>query len=75
MHCHSRAFTEGYASVPKYTLRLESSAVKFLVFHLRDLAPFLIRLSRAFTFHNYFIFFLFHFMQPYNKFLFFLIQP
>ena len=36
--------------------------VNFTVFHLRDLSPFLIRLTRAFTFHHYFIFsFLFPF--------------
>ena len=49
-------------SVPKYTPSLEYSRGKFLVFHPKDLTPFLIHLSRAFTFHHYFIFlsFLFH---------------
>ena len=36
--------------------------VNFWVFHPRDLSPFLIRLTRAFTFHHYFIFF------PFNTF-------
>ena len=30
MHCHSRAFTEGYASIPKYTPHLESFRSKLL---------------------------------------------
>ena len=30
MHCCSQAFTEGYASIPKYTLYSESSWGKFL---------------------------------------------
>ena len=64
MHYCSRAFTEGYASAPKYTPHSESSRGNFWVFHPRDLSPFLIRLTRAFTFHHYFIFFHFiHFSQ------------
>ena len=43
----------------------------FWVFHSRDLTPFLIHLSRAFTFHHYFIIFYFsHFIQPFNNFYF-----
>ena len=38
--------------------------VNFWVFHPRDLSPFLVHLTRAFTFHHYFIFFHFiHFSQ------------
>ena len=62
MHYCSRAFIEGYASAPKYTPHSESSQGNFWVFHPRDLSPFLIRLTRAFTFHHYFIFF------PFNTF-------
>ena len=37
--------------------------VNFWVFHPWDLSPFLIRLTRAFTFHHYFIFF---FLFPFH---------
>ena len=47
--------------------------VNFWVFHHRDLSPFLICLTQAFTFHHYFIFFLsfFHFIH-FSQFLSFL---
>ena len=46
--------------------------VDFWVFHHRDFIPFLIRLTRAFTFHYYFIFLsFFHFMR-FSQSLFFL---
>ena len=37
--------------------------VNFWVFHPKDLIPFLIRLTRAFTFHYYFFFHFMHFSQ------------
>ena len=44
------------------TLHIRSlPGVNFLVFYLKDLTPFLIRLSWAFTFHHYFIFLSFPF--------------
>ena len=69
MHCHSRAFTEVYAFVPKYTSHSESSQNKFFGLSPKDFIPFLICLSWAFTFNIILFFFLSHFMQPYNKFL------
>ena len=55
------------------TLPIQSIlGIDFWVFHPRDLIPFLIRLSRAFAFHYYFIFLsFFHFMHL-SHFLFFL---
>ena len=49
--------------------------VNFWVFHPKDLSPFLIRLTRAFTFHHYSFFFFFcHFMH-FSQFLFSFTQP
>ena len=46
--------------------------VNFWIFHPRDLFPFLIRLTRAFTFHHYSFFsFFYHFMH-FSQFLSFL---
>ena len=54
------------------TLPIRSlSGVNFWVFHPRDLSPFLIRLTWAFTFHHYSFFSFFcHFMH-FSQFLFF----
>ena len=47
-----------------YTLPIQSLLdVNFWVFHPRDLSPFLIHLTRAFTFHHYFNFF---FLFPFH---------
>ena len=47
--------------------------VNFWVFHHRDLSPFLICLTRAFTLHHYFIFFfLFFHLIHFSQFLSFL---
>ena len=40
--------------------------VNFWVFHLRDLSPFLICRTQAFTFHHYFIFFFISFSVSYT---------
>ena len=55
------------------TLPIQSlPGVNFWVFHLRDLSPFLIRLTLAFTFHHYSFFSFFcHFMH-FSQFLSFL---
>ena len=46
------------------TLPIQSlPEVNFWVFHPRDPIPFLIRLTRAFTFHYYFFFHFMHFSQ------------
>ena len=47
-------------SHPNTLTILSLFGVNFWVFHLMDLSPFLIRLTWAFTFHHYFIFFPFH---------------
>ena len=71
MQCHSQAFIEWYASASKYTSHSESSQGKLWVFHPRDLSSFLIRLTRTFTFHHYFIFFfLFPFHALFTVFIF-----
>ena len=50
--------------------------VSFWVFHPGDLFPFLIRLTRAFTFHHYFIFFLsFSISYTFHNFYPFFTQP
>ena len=49
--------------------------VDFWVFHSRDLTPFLIRLSRAFTFHYYFIFPSFSISCTFLNFYFSFTQP
>ena len=57
------------------TLPIQSlPGVNFWVVHHRDISPFLICLTRAFTFHHYFIFFssfFFHFIH-FSKYLSFL---
>ena len=54
-----------------YTLPIQSLLdVNFWVFHPRDLSPFLIHLTRAFTFHHYFnFFFLFPFHALFTVFI------
>ena len=51
------------------------SGVDFWVFHPRDLISFLIRLSRAFTFHYYFIFISFCVSFTFHSFYFSFTQP
>ena len=64
MHYRFWVFTEEYASIPKYTPNSKSSRGKFLGLSLRDLTPFLIRLTRTFTFHYYYYYYYyFHFMH------------
>ena len=72
MHCRSRAFIEWYTFVPKYTPHLKSY---FWVFHPWDLSLFLICLTRAFTFHYYFIFLSFFISCTFHSFYLSFTQP